>query len=120
MKSLVSGAVVGLSLALASGAAAHAFLDHAEPRVGSTVAASPAQVRIWFNQDIEPAFSALQVFDAVGRQVDKGDRQIDPSDASSLVVSLAPLGPGSYKVVWRAVSVDTHITEGNFIFRVAP
>jgi methionine-rich copper-binding protein CopC len=28
---------------------AHAFPDHSDPRVGSTVPAPPAQVRIWFD-----------------------------------------------------------------------
>jgi copper resistance protein C len=35
-------------------------------------------------------------------------------------VSLRPLSPGSYKVVWRVLSVDTHTTEGSFSFSVAP
>jgi len=28
------------------------------------------------------------------------------------------LKPGKYKVVWRAVSVDTHATNGDFKFEV--
>jgi copper resistance protein C len=30
------------------------------------------------------------------------------------------LAPGSYKVIWRVLSVDTHVTEGDYKFRVAP
>jgi methionine-rich copper-binding protein CopC len=26
--------------------------------------------------------------------------------------------PGTYKVNWRVLSVDTHRTEGNFTFRI--
>jgi methionine-rich copper-binding protein CopC len=33
-------------------------------------------------------------------------------------VSLKPLRPGTYKVSWRVLSVDTHTTEGTFTFRV--
>jgi hypothetical protein len=33
-------------------------------------------------------------------------------------VGLKPLGPGSYKVHWRALSVDTHTTQGTFSFHV--
>jgi len=33
-------------------------------------------------------------------------------------VSLQPLTGGIYIVVWRAVTADTHKTEGAFIFRI--
>jgi methionine-rich copper-binding protein CopC len=33
-------------------------------------------------------------------------------------VSLRPGGSGAYHVNWRVLSVDTHTTEGNFIFQV--
>ena len=37
-----------------------------------------------------------------------------------LLVSLPQLAPGTYKVTWRVLSVDTHVTEGDFTFDVAP
>ena len=60
----------------------------------------------------------IQVFDASGKQVDKRDVQADKTDAALLSVSLPALQPGKYKVVWRVVSVDTHVTTGNFAFEV--
>ena len=97
---------------------AHAFLERAEPSVGSTVQTSPNEVRIQFTENIEPAFSSIQVFDVSGKQVDKRDVHLDRSDHALLHVSLMQLGAGTYKVVWRVVSVDTHVTNGNFTFRV--
>ena len=97
---------------------AHAFLKDAEPGVGSTVQKSPSEVRIRFTENIEPAFSSIQVFDASGEEVDKRDLNLDRSDHALLHVSLPRLGVGVYKVVWRVVSVDTHVTNGNFTFRV--
>ena len=44
------------ALAVAGPAWGHAFLERAEPRVGSTVKAAPTQVRAWFTQNLEPAF----------------------------------------------------------------
>jgi methionine-rich copper-binding protein CopC len=105
---------------LAQAAGAHAFLDHASPRVGSTVGAPPAEVKVWFTQELEPAFSTLRVLDHDGRQVDRKDKQADPSDRTVMRVSLPPLPAGSYRVQWRALSVDTHVTEGDFTFSVAP
>jgi copper resistance protein C len=98
---------------------AHAFLRDAEPGVGSTVQASPNEVRIRFTENIEPAFSSIQVFDASGKEVDKRDVHLDRSDRALLHVSLPHLGTGIYKVVWRVVSVDTHVTNGNFRFRIS-
>src|SRR5712691_9258989 len=97
---------------------AHAFLKDAEPGVGSTVQASPNEIRIRFTENIEPAFSSIQVFDASNKQVDKRDLHLDRSDHALLHVSLPRLGVGTYNVVWRVVSVDTHVTNGSFTFRV--
>ena len=97
---------------------AHAFLKDADPGVGSTMQRSPSEVRIRFTENIEPTVSSIQVFDASGKEVDKRDRHLDHSDHALLHVSLPLLGAGIYKVVWRVVSVDTHVTNGNFTFRV--
>jgi copper resistance protein C len=97
---------------------AHAFLKDADPGVGSTIQTSPGEIRIRFTENIEPAVSSIQVFDASGKEVDKRDLHLDRSDHALLHVSLPPLGAGTYKVVWRVVSVDTHVTNGNFTFRI--
>src|SRR5260370_25831226 len=97
---------------------AHAFLERSDPAVGAKVHSAPAVVRIWFTEAIEPVFSGIQVFDAAGKQVDKKNTHLNPSNRSLLQISLPPLGPGTYKVVWRVVSVDTHATKGDFTFQV--
>lgn len=113
---LAALALAGLPLI----ADAHAFLDHASPRVGSSVGSAPAEVTLWFSQEVEPAFSTVRVTDKDGKEVDRQDKRIDPSDRSVMRVSLQPLGAGTYKVQWRVLSVDTHVTEGDFTFTVKP
>jgi len=105
-------------LVLIQGSWAHALVDHAEPAVGSQIHGAPTQVRIWFTEKLEPALSKIQVFDISGREIDKRDIKIDQSNGALLTVSLPELKPGKYKVVWRAVSVDTHVTTGNFTFEL--
>jgi methionine-rich copper-binding protein CopC len=105
-----------LFLALQSQAWAHAFLDRAEPKVGSTVTNAPTETKIWFTQELEPAFSTIEVSDAQGNEVDKKDTHLDSKDKSLLIVSLPPLPPGTYTVAWHVVSVDTHKTQGHFQF----
>ena len=112
--------LAALVAAAASPASAHAFLDHASPGVGSTVHGSPPAVQLFFTQNLEPAFSTIQVVDASGRQVDRGNKAVDPRNPAALLVSLNALPPGDYKVIWRVLSVDTHTTEGKFTFTVAP
>jgi methionine-rich copper-binding protein CopC len=96
-------------------AAAHAFLDHAEPRVGNTVATAPREVTLWFTQKLEPAFSSITVTNSAGQRVDTGKTR---ASGNQMSVSLRSGGAGTYRVNWRVLSVDTHRTDGNFTFRV--
>lgn len=97
---------------------AHAFLDRAEPRVGSHVEAAPAEVKVWFSERLEGAFSTVGVTDASGKSVDRGDGRVDSGNTKLLRVSLPNLVPGVYTVHWRAVSADAHATQGDFVFHV--
>ena len=99
---------------------AHAFLDHANPAVGSTVPTAPETVTMWFTQELEPAFTTATVTDASGNNVDAGPARIDPKDPTELRVALKKLSPGTYTVSWRALSVDTHTTTGHFTFEIKP
>jgi methionine-rich copper-binding protein CopC len=102
--------------ALGSGVAqAHAFLDHASPLVGSTVRAAPHEVSLSFTQNLEAAFSSVQVTDSSGARVDQGKAQVS---GNTMRIGLKALKPGSYRVHWHALSVDTHTTEGSFSFTV--
>ena len=74
---------------------AHAFLKDANPGVGSTIQTSPSEVRIRFTENIEPAVSSIQVFDASGKEVDKRDLHLDRSDHALLHVSLPPARRGN-------------------------
>jgi len=105
-----------LLMAFGTGAAqSHAFLDHASPLVGSTVPSAPHEVTLSFTQNLEPAFSTVQVTDSGGARVDQGKAQIS---GNTMRIGLKALKPGSYRVRWHALSVDTHTTEGSFTFTV--
>lgn len=114
------GFAAALGVSFASSVGAHAFLDHAKPAVGSTVHGPPTKVELWFTQQLEPAFSNAQVVDPNGKRVDRDDAAVDAADPTLLRVSLPPLAPGRYRVTWRVLSVDTHVTEGDYSFEVVP
>jgi methionine-rich copper-binding protein CopC len=99
---------------------AHAFLDHAVPAVGSTVTAAPSEIRLFFSEAVEPAFSGIELATANGTAIAAGAATIDPHDPMQLVLKVPPLPPGEYRVRWHVVSVDTHRTEGDFTFEIRP
>ena len=98
-----------------SAAHPHAFLDHASPLVGGTVATAPREVVLTFTQNLEAAFSSVQVTDANGARVDQGKPHIS---GNTMRAGLRSLSSGTYRVRWHVLSVDTHKTEGSFSFRV--
>jgi methionine-rich copper-binding protein CopC len=87
--------------------------------VGWTIASSPSKVTIWFDGGLEPAFSTIAVYNSAKRQVDKGNGRVSGTDASVLEVDLPALAPGTYRVYWRVLAKDTHVTEGDFTFTIA-
>jgi copper resistance protein C len=105
--------VLGVGLALA-----HSGLQRAEPPVESTLKRSPKELKLYFSERLEPAYSRARVEDGQGARVDRDDSRVDRSNPLLLRVTLPPLAPGTYTVIWRVLSVDSHITEGRFMFRV--
>ena len=96
----------------------HAYPDHADPKVGATVNASPDRVRIWFDSELEPDFSTIMVHSAENTMVDNRDGRVNPSDATLLEVSVPRLPSGRYRVIWSVVARDGHHTEGDYIFTI--
>ena len=103
---------LGLALALVTGAltasvaAGHAVLQRAEPRVESTLKRPPEEVRLYFSERLEPAYSSVRVLNERDTQVDRRDSRVDRSNPIMLRVTLPLLPAGTYKVVWRVLSVS--------------
>jgi methionine-rich copper-binding protein CopC len=112
MRSIAIVALFPLLLLSSSPARAHAYLDHASPRVGATVASSPGQVVLYFSQKLEPKFSKAEVRNAAGARVDQGSSV----SGSMITVGVQGLAAGTYRVTWKVLSVDTHTTQGSFSF----
>ncbi len=105
--------VLGVGLALG-----HSGLQRAEPPVESKLNRPPSEVRLYFTERLEPAYSTVRVKDDHGAQVDRQDAHVDPSNPLLLRATLQPLEHGAYTVNWRVLSVDGHVTEGRFTFQV--
>jgi methionine-rich copper-binding protein CopC len=120
MRAWCAAALTMATFSVPPAACAHAFLDHASPRVGSTIAVAPTEVTLWFTERLEPAFCSARVEDSAGRPVEAGKATVNDAQPDRLVLSLRPLPPGRYRVVWRVLSVDTHVTEGDYTFSISP
>jgi methionine-rich copper-binding protein CopC len=105
-------------LIIPSAARGHAYPDHADPKVGATISASPNRVSIWFDSELEPDFSTIMVHNSQNTMVDNRDGRVNPSDATLLEVSVPRLPPGRYRVIWSVVARDGHRTAGDYSFSI--
>jgi copper resistance protein C len=103
---------------LVTAASGHAVLQRAEPRIESRLKRPPEEVRLYFSERIEPSYSSARVVNDRGQQVDRRDSRVDRVNPILLRVTLPPLAPGTYRVMWRVLSIDADITEGDYTFRI--
>lgn len=116
---IVAALLVGLSPGLTPRVAlAHAELVGSTPEVGATLQSAPATVRLSFTEPIERDFFALEVYAADRQRVDRRNARIPPDSVQALEVSPGDLGPGIHTVVWRILSIDSHVVRGVFTFSV--
>jgi methionine-rich copper-binding protein CopC len=109
--------VVGLATALAlpaSTAQAHDVLESTNPANGSTVASVPASIVLTYDHTPIAIGTEILVKDATGANQADGPAQVVDNNVSQAIKPGAPAG--TYTVVWRVVSSDSHPIEGTFTF----
>lgn len=104
-------------LALTGVAARHMQLTRSAPEADATVAASPAELRLWFSQEPEMAVSRVGLEGPAGA-VDLGDLEATDDAKSFKAAVPASLADGEYTVSWRTAGDDGHIVRGRFAFTV--
>jgi copper transport protein len=108
-----------LSLLPAQRVYAYANLLRAVPEPNAVLQQPLERVTLWFSERIAPNFSAIQVLDAQGQQVDNNDSAVAQEEATVLTVTLQRIPHGLYTVIWKNVSmVDGHRVRGSFVFAV--
>jgi copper transport protein len=70
-----------------------------------------------FDENVSTPFGAVRVLDENARRIDDG-KESRPSDDSVAVGLPRGLPRGTYTVVWRVISADTHPVHGAFTFSV--
>lgn len=142
----VALAVLALWVGLSAAAWGHAHLRQASPAQGATVTETPTEVRLTFSEPVEVGFSTFKVYpiapaddegalreaarqlmgevlharDDADARADAGVAEGSRTSADIVIVLKEDLEPGPYVVMWRVLSVDTHVTEGFYTFTYAP
>jgi copper resistance protein C len=102
-------------------ALAHATLVKSDPGRRAVLVTAPKQIRLWFNEKLEPAYSSITVTDANDRPVGRAAAVVSKDDAKLLTLAIGEvLPPGRYKVSYRALSVDGHVVDSSFSFTIKP
>ena len=116
MRALAAAVLVALALPAAAGA--HASLVRTEPLDGAVLRASPAAVRVVFD-DVVRRGPGIEVIRNGGGSVLAGAARVE--GGRTLVVPLRPhLADGDYSVRWSIVSDDGHLESGVLAFAVGP
>ncbi len=109
-----------MSVGLHSGTAlAHAMLVKAEPARRAALTKAPAQVRLWFNEEIEKDYPSISLLKADKTPIiDKVKPEVAADDPKSIVLPLPELEAGKYTVEYRVLSVDGHVVDSSYDFTV--
>jgi methionine-rich copper-binding protein CopC len=114
---LLFAALAGLSIGL-TGALAHSRMVKSEPAARAVLATAPAEVKLWFNESIEPAFAKVWLIGADGTQTPLQTHG-EASDPRLVVVALpAGLPDGAVNIGYHVLSVDGHVVESQLTFTI--
>ncbi len=123
IKVAVWAAVIGLllgvlsSLALATGADAHASLTSISPADGARLTSAPTRVVLTFDEPISSSFATVTVTDGSGTSVGAGRAEVHQGVVSQQLSR--GLTSGRYTIAFRVVSEDGHPVADRTTFTLA-
>jgi methionine-rich copper-binding protein CopC len=115
---MLCGTFAILALTCNSPVWAHAALVKSEPARRATLSKSPRQIRLWFNERLEPEYATITLIKGGGSQIATEGARVNKDDAKLLVLDLPALVPGDYTVKYRVLSVDGHTLDYGYTFSV--
>ena len=111
--------LLGFGLGI-SGASAHSRLVKSDPSARAVLDTAPKELKLWFNEGVEPAFAKIWIVPAQGAQISLTSRG-DSSDRKLLIVTLPDnLPAGPVNIGYHVLSVDGHVVEDKLTFTVKP
>ena len=105
-------------LAPAQLASAHAILLTSEPAPSAVLDESPTEIALFFNEFVDTVFGKIRILDSTGNDVQTVKPVRDASNKSIVRAPISQLEPGTYVVIWRVASADSHPVQGSFTFQI--
>jgi copper resistance protein C len=100
---------------------AHAHLTRAFPSPNATVKSAPSEISLQFSEAVSATSSGVEILNSEGEAVPVESMGSAPGDKRTLLVTPAgPLGPGTYEVIWHAVTINKDKTQGSYSFTIQP
>jgi len=101
---------------------AHAGLKSSEPAASSVLEQTPKEIVLNFGESVEVSFGSIRLFDSNSKIIvlptPKHVVRDGVVDTKTVRVGVPGLEPGSFLVVWRVVSADSHPVQGAFAFQI--
>jgi copper resistance protein C len=111
--------LLGLGFGI-TGALAHSRLVRSDPAARAVLDKAPKELKLWYNEAIEPAFAKVWIVPAQGPQIPLTTKA-DPSDQRLIVVTLPDdLPAGPVNIGYHVLSVDGHTVDDKLIFTIKP
>ncbi|HEU5217142.1 MAG TPA: copper resistance CopC family protein [Gemmatimonadales bacterium] len=111
---------LGAVMLLGTAAMFHNHLVKSSPAAGESLPASPAEVRLWFNEPPEIPFTSVTLLTADSTKI-VTIKAVKTDDSMAVAAPLAaPLKPGAYLITWRTAGSDGHAIRGTYGFSIAP
>lgn len=105
-------------LAPAQIASAHAILLTSEPAPSAVLDQSPTEIALFFNEFIDTVFGKIRILDSTGNVVQVVKPIRDAANHTIVRAPISTLEEGTYVVVWRVASADSHPVQGSFAFQI--
>lgn len=118
IKRVLAVTTFALASAVTSSAFAHAKLQSSDPKAGSVLDAAPKQVRLKFNEALEPAFSKIRLTGPQNDEIPVTATTVDKADPTVMTAPLPALATGEYHIHWLAMTHDGHKVKGEVTFTV--
>ena len=98
--------------------AAHSRLVKSVPAARAVLEAAPKELKLWFNEAVEPAFAKVWIIPAEGPQIPLTGHG-DSSDRKLLIVAIPDNVPtGAVVIGYHVLSVDGHTIEDKLSFTI--
>jgi methionine-rich copper-binding protein CopC len=118
IKRLLILTTFALASVATTSAFAHAKLQSSDPQTGSTLATAPKQIRLKFNEALEPAFSKIKLTGPQNNEIPVTATTVDKADPTVMTAPLPTLAAGEYHIGWSTMTHDGHKAKGEVTFKV--